>query len=167
MEQISLTLSILAVVTSIVTAIIVYQQTIILGKTNTLPILVDLFREFRSNEFKGHQFYIYNQLQKECSAVETGYSKLPPTAASHVMPVSFFYDNVGVLVVHGVISEALVISFMGGPIMRTWKILEPYIRREREFRNEPYQFYFEHMAALTRTTSLDRVNRKLKLKKMI
>ncbi len=165
-QTFSLVLSVISLVTSIVSAIIVYQQKRISRQTNMLPILVDMFKEFRSFEFKRHQFYIYNQLRQECKPEETGFRNLPEAAASHVLPVSHYFDNLGVLVAMGVVDMKVVLGFVGGSIESTWAALKPYILRERELRASTYQEHFEHLAALAQANPQSRVVQKMKLKKL-
>lgn len=165
-DDISLALSIIALLVSIASVVIVYQQTHILQKTNMLPLLVDLFAELRSPEFKAHQTYVYNTLIKECDPNKTGFMELPPAAALHVLPVSHFFDSLGILVARRIVPEDIVLAFAGGPIEKTWYILEPYIRRERESRNGPYQDFFEHLAARAKANPQTRILRKWRLQRV-
>jgi hypothetical protein len=162
-DQFSIILSIIAVITSVVSAVIVYKQTHVLKQTNMLPIVIDMFKEFRSPEFKHHQEYIYNQLTQECDPQKTGYTKLPEAARIHVIVVSHFFDNLGLLVASGIVSEDLVLSFLGGPVISTWNLLEPYIYQERKWRNGIYQDHFEHLAALSLLNPQSKIMEKLNL----
>jgi len=131
-----------------------------------LPILIDMFKEFRSSEFKNHQQYIYNQLTQECDPSKTGYTKLPEPAKLHAITVSHFFENLGLLVASRIIDKELVISYMGGSIISTWNVLEPYIKQERIFRNGVYQDHFEHLTALSLSHPQSQIMEKLKLLKV-
>lgn len=167
-EIISLIIASISLLTSIIVALVVYRQA---RQTNMLSIVMDMFREFRSGEFKQHQLYIYNQLAQNCKAEETGFSKLPKTAADHVYLVSHFFDTLGFFVALGVVDKEIVIGFLGGAIESTWTALEPFIRQERQFRTSrnqrelvPYQEYFEHLVSLARTHPQLRVIQRMKLR---
>lgn len=162
-NTISLILSFLAVFISSFFAI---RQVKVMQQTNYLPILIDMFREFRDSDFKTHSSYVVNQLKKECNPAETGYMYLPPDALVHVRTISHFYDNLGLLVANGIIDQKLVLSFMGGSILSTWTVLEPFIRRERELRQGDYQEFFEHLAALAKKTSPDTIRRNMNLERV-
>ena len=170
-EILSLIIALISLLTSIIVAVFVYRQA---RQTNMLPIVTDMFREFRSGEFKQHQIYVYNELAQDCNAEETGFSKLPKTSADHVYPVSHFFDTLGFFVARGVVDKEIVIGFLGGAIESTWTALEPFIRQERQFRTlgyqqemVPYQEHFEHLVSLARTHPQMRVIQRMKLRKLI
>jgi len=163
-------LSIIAVLTSIISLVIVLRQTLILKHANALPILIDMLREYRSADFKRHYRYIADDLRKECDPEQTGYTNLPVTAAIHVLPVSHFFDNLGLLVAHGIINEELVLSFMGESIEFAWLVLEPYIVKEGELRKAiregelkkaDYQEFFRDLVKRVRTNPPAQIRQKL------
>jgi hypothetical protein len=163
MEIISLTLSILALTTSIFFA---FRQIVVSKQSNILPVLIDLFQEFRSTEFKKHMIYIMTELNKEHDPAKTGYRYLPEPAAKHVQPVSHFFDNLGILIASKAIDEKLIISFVGESAESAWSILEPYIQQERDIRKGEYQEYFEHLISRIRANPPTEVRRKLRLQKL-
>jgi len=140
-EIISLIISVIALVTSVAVAV---QQINIAKQSNFLPILIDMFSEFRSPKFKRHLYYVTQRLSKEHNS-KKGFQNLPEPARTHVITVSHFFDNLGVIVANKIVDEKLVISFMGESIYSAWQALEPFIKRERELRNSEYQEYFEDL----------------------
>jgi hypothetical protein len=85
-----------------------------------------------------------------------------------VRQLMWFYDNLGLLVVHGVVEPDPVISFVGGSAMWAWERLEPFIRAERATSDEPtgghhYQEYFENLVLLARDPSLGQARIREKL----
>jgi hypothetical protein len=75
-----------------------------------------------------------------------------------------FYQDLGTLVVTGVIEEDLVAALYYMGIKETWKVLEPYIRGERDMRRakDDGSFWgsFEHIASYVSTVPHEKVRRK-------
>jgi hypothetical protein len=161
-DILSLTLAIIALVISIAIAV---RQMRGSRQANVLPALVEMLGEHRSYEFVCHRKYIATQLRQECDPIETGYSKLPESAAEKVFPVSYFFDNVGMLIAAGIVDEDLVLDYIGESVTSCWSVLEPYILREREIRGGDFHVYFEHLAAKARKTPPSQIRRKQKLEK--
>jgi hypothetical protein len=140
-----LVLSGIAIILSFYAAL---KQIGISRKANSLPLVIDLFREYRCIKFKEHQDYVFNELRNKYSSVEHGISNLPKDARDHVRVFSFFFNNLGVLVYHKLADIELIISYMGGNIIRSWEILRPYIEKEIDLRGNgsPYQGYFRRLA---------------------
>ena len=68
--------------------------------------------------------------------------------------MSQYLDNLGVLVAHGLLSPELAAGFLGDSALRMWRVLSPFIVRERELRTPPhYQHYFEHLAVTVRRST--------------
>lgn len=149
MVESSTIISVLAVIISLFATITSY---IMSKKNNSIPIVVDMFQEFRSESFKNDQKFIFENLSVIYKP-PVGYRELNPVHQRKVMHVSHFYDNLGLLVAHKIVDERLITSFMGEATLMTWKKLEPFIRRERELVlktngvNDDYQTFFEDLAA--------------------
>ena len=114
-EVLSLIIAIIALVISVAVAL---RQIIIAKQANALPILIDMFQEFRSAKFKQHQSYVLENLKKEHNP-EKGFRDLPESAKIHAITVSHFFDNLAVLVANGIVDEKLIISFMGESVNNT------------------------------------------------
>lgn len=134
---------------------------------NSFPVIVDIFKEVRSIEFKEHLDYIQRKDLKNFPAT-LGFHGLPDGAKYHVIHVSHFFDYIGLLVANKLIDKKLVIGFIGGTIQTTWKLLQPYIDHERQKggQNSIYQQYFEYLAALVEETPPEQIINNLKLKKI-
>ncbi|MGD8456573.1 MAG: DUF4760 domain-containing protein [Anaerolineales bacterium] len=161
-DILSLSLAIIALVISIAIAV---RQMRGSRKAETLPALIEMLGEYRSYKSVNHRKYIAAQLRQECDPNETGYSKLPKSAAKKVYPVSYFFDNVGMLIAAGIVDENLVLGYIGESVTSCWSVLEPYILREREIRGGDFQVYFEHLAVKARKNPPSQIRRKYKLEK--
>lgn len=150
-----------------ISAAVALRQLRLARHTNLLPVMIDMFQEFRQPEFKEHLAYIQDRLWDECPPQDSAGWPLPPAAWVHVAPATSFFNTVGLLVAHGVIDEIVPASYMGGSILRTWSRLAPYVHRERERRQDPnYLGFFEHLAFLAHRNPPSRLAVKLKLHRM-
>jgi hypothetical protein len=91
-----------------------------------LSVVVESFREARMPEWWEARDWIVEHLTGEY-APDQGISGLPPHARAMVRKIGFLYDNLGLLVVHQVVPEDLVIGFFGEGMEKHWSILKPYI----------------------------------------
>lgn len=71
----------------------------------------------------------------------------------HLMPLSHFYDQVGIEVFADppLVDRQIILEYMGGSAARHWELIGPFILNERKKRKEkilPYQHYFEKLARL-------------------
>jgi hypothetical protein len=141
---IALALSVLAVAVSTLSAL---RQSRLMQHANLLPVLIDMFRDFREHEFRQHVVFIEKELWDPCHLKGIGIDDLPAEVRSHVIPVMNFFANAGMLVANKVISGVLAASYMRGSAQVAWSHLAPYIRNERDKRkDETYYLFFEHLA---------------------
>jgi hypothetical protein len=153
---------------AIVAAAAAYRTIRLMDRANVLAVAIDVFREFRSDELHDHLRYVRRELPKSGIPYETGYMNLPESARAHVVPVSHYFDNLGILLANRVIDEELILSFMGESIEETWEVLRPYIRQEEKLRGgQEYQRFFEHAAALAQKRPAADIRRKLNLQKAL
>jgi hypothetical protein len=145
----SLSSLVVAVLALLVSAGVAVRQLARLRHSNLLPVALDLFREFRTPEFREHMRYLQDELWDRCPPGDVAIGELGDEARAHVAPVAGYFNNVGVLVANGVVEAELVQSFMGGSILRAWSRTAPYVEVERRRRQDPfYSSFFEHLAAL-------------------
>src|SRR6266542_2311655 len=135
--NVSLSVSVASALVALVALALSVRQT---RKQNLLPIALDVFRESRTADWF--------------------------TARESVRHVVFFYDNLGVFVAYGVVNEDLAIAFHGVGFNEAWKILEPYIRQEREMRRMQYAAFYKDLVCRFRARPPDQVYRKLKLRRL-
>ncbi|WP_043457645.1 DUF4760 domain-containing protein [Streptomyces fulvoviolaceus] len=122
---------------------------------NTLPVLVDLFREHRSVHLARARQVVHEQLPA-CN-LAAGLEGLPESERDLVRELAWFYDNRGALVTHGVVDIEPVSGYLGGSVISVWERLEPLVQAERakRARNDlpdpnRWQEYFENLYHLVR-----------------
>jgi hypothetical protein len=160
----SLTLSVLA---TLVSSLIAVRQSKLMRHTNLVPVVVDMFRDFRDPEFKVHMGYVQHSLWKEYDHATAGTSELGEEARSHVAPVMNFFNTIGLLVAQGVIDGSVPSSSMGGSILRAWSRIGPFIRTERAHRKDPnYSIYFEDLAVRALRLPPSKLKKRLGMRSM-
>ncbi|AGL18828.1 DUF4760 domain-containing protein [Actinoplanes sp. N902-109] len=141
----SLVVSVLALVVSGGVAV---RQLVRMRHSNMLPVALDLFREFRTEQFRADMRYLVERLWTDWPPGGTGVLDLPDEPRARVVRVASYFNNVGVLVANGVVDERMVRGFMGQSVLRAWDRVAPFLRVERTRRSDPaYNAYFEHLAA--------------------
>jgi predicted DNA binding protein len=166
MDRPSLLLNSAALVFSLMAIIVALRQARIMQHANLLPILTEMFNDFRSAEFKQHIAYITTELQTYPR--DTAVDDLPEVARNHIGPVVDYFNTIGVLVANRLVSDLLIASYMGRSVLRAWYYSEPYIRKERARRKDPeWNMFFENLAYVVRQVGRSTVlTTKLKLKSM-
>jgi len=162
-DILSLVISIIALATSLFVA---YKQIMLAKHSNSFPVTIDMFREFRSLEFKQHLYYVLFKFPS-INQPDKGIHGLPEETRNHVLEVCHFFDNLGVMVANKAVDEKLIISFLGGTALKTWEIIYPYIMAERAGReNGLYQEFFEHLIFVIKKNPPEKVIKKMSLKRL-
>ncbi len=139
-----------------VSGVVSLRQLRLTQHANTLPVLVDLFREHRSVRLARAREVAFSQLPGwDLSA---GMEGLPETERTLLRDLAWFYDNLGALVTHGVVDVEPVSGYLGGSVVAVWERMEPLVRVERAKRAENalpdpdrWQVYFENLYHLVRS----------------
>ncbi|MEW2084936.1 hypothetical protein [Streptomyces sp. NPDC005283] len=156
----ALVISAVALAVSVVTANRHIQTA---QNSNLIPVIADLFRETRSPEFLKSMEFIRDQLTTAHPG-SPAYRELPEDARGHIRRVGLFYDDIGKLVAHGVISESLILGAYGGAVPRIWELVAPYVLSERQKYGNASMAYFEDLAARARIHTMAAVHEALKLR---
>jgi len=137
----ALLISLLSLFAAVVTA---RRQALLAQRANDASALVELFREYRSQPLASARRNVRDHIKEW--APENGVEGLP----DDVRYLLWFFDNLGVLVAHGVVESGPVIGWLGGSAVSMWDLLQPFILAERT--NRPrgldpnrYQEYFENL----------------------
>lgn len=154
----------MSVLALLVSALLAYRQIGLTVGANHLPVILDAFREIRSVEFQDSQKYIFERLTSEHGSAR-GYRDIDEPARSHLQAVGSFYDDLGKLVAHKIIDEGVIIGAYGDTIMALWKVIRPYVCRERELRGTRGYVYFEDLACRALSRSSVKVHQELGLRK--
>ena len=117
----------------------------------SLPIMGEVARELRSTEFRQSIMY----LQKNVPPVPDsgGFESLPEEFREQAYKVCYFFDYLGILALYEIITEDMVVDWVGTRLMQTWAIMRPFIEAEREYRRITYPpetppgflLHFEHL----------------------
>jgi len=112
---------------------------------NSLPTVIDLFREYRSPALSKARSIVFQQLGPDEQQLPL--SELPDSVRPAAYSVCHYLDNLGVLVTEGLVEPRIVTRFLGRSAIDLWERLHPCIKLERAKRNGNYQRYFEGLAA--------------------
>jgi hypothetical protein len=156
----ALAISLTALVISILLAL--RQLRLASGKIH-LPVVLDAFKETRSEAWFEAQEYVLTELAQEHKP-DYGHRGLPEQARTHVNTIGLFYDDLGKLVAHGMVNQSLVIGAYGTNIVRLWDALAPYVYTERREHGLHFWIYFEDLAARTAATHPEVVYADLRLR---
>ena len=150
----------IAVVSLIVSGMLAFRHTRTTMDGYALPVVLQVFSRFRTQEFFDAQQYVFDELPGQ--QVQP-YTELPLEARSQVRMVGGLYDDLGKLVAHGIVSEELIIGSNGLQARRIWEAVAPFVRAERVKRNSNMWIYLEDLAYRTTRNPPATIHEKLKL----
>jgi hypothetical protein len=162
-----------ALLVSLTAAVVAYyfgrRQSVTARQANQMPVLVDLFREHRSEKLANARAFVHT-LGEGDFELGQGLAGLPADMQIGVRELMWFYDNLGALVAHGIVDLEPVAGYLGGSVMDCWTKLTPLVNGEREQRKvrrsgDPYRWqeYFQNLDALVREHGPERARRDLRL----
>ncbi|GAA0925885.1 MULTISPECIES: DUF4760 domain-containing protein [Streptomyces violaceusniger group] len=160
MNVVTLLISLIAVG---VTAIFSVRQVRLMTHANKLPVVLDLFKEWRDPEFVRREQRLWERLPPEPSA-ERGFSGLEEPLRSDAYEVCTYYQMLAYLVAFDVIEEDLIFLAVHYRLLKTWEVVEPYVLAERRARGDFYSFmnFFEELALMTSQKSTADVYRSVR-----
>jgi hypothetical protein len=127
-----------------------------------LPVVLDVFSTFRTESYTDAERYVLHQLGSDFPD-PIPYSELPMSARSQLWRVAGLYDDLASLVAHGVVSESLVVGSRGNTVVRVWKVLRPFVEKDRQQRGSNAFVYLEDLAARASRTPPAEVHKRLHL----
>ncbi|MFE0174303.1 hypothetical protein ACFWZ2_18475 [Streptomyces sp. NPDC059002] len=152
MEIAALVVSVMALGVS---GLVSVRQLRLTEHANTLPVVVDLFREHRSVRLARARQVVFEQLPTW--DLSNGMEALPETERNLIRELAWYYDNLGALITHGVVDIEPVSGYLGGSVISVWEQMEPLVRVERAKRAQHalpdpnrWQEYFENLYHLVR-----------------
>jgi hypothetical protein len=134
-------------VVAVIALLLSVRQIGLMRRQSLSPVVLDAFREARTEEWFEAFDWIRTDLAQAHSP-ELGVSGLPEVARRRVRKVGFFYDNLGVLVAAGVVPEDLVLGFFGPGMKASWDSVKPYFDVEGRVRGLRYLVFYEHLVCL-------------------
>lgn len=162
----ALVISIITVVISVLSLAVsgglVLRQTRIARDGYALPVVLDVFAKFRTEEFfSSYQYVLYRFRDEFPEPVPV--TSLPHEARTHLRNVGGLYDDLGKLVAHGIIREELVIGGRGDSVIRVWDIIVPYVYADRRLKTPNLWIYLEDLAARSARNPAAAIHAKLRL----
>ena len=104
--------------------------------SRSLPVIAEIFREFRSREFRES---LHNLLTLSSDKTTgSGFRALSKDRQEDAYRVCYFFDQIGVLVAFGIVHEDIVVAIMGTQIVQVWSVMFPLIESERKYRSKTY-----------------------------
>jgi hypothetical protein len=135
-----------ALVISIISAVFAYRQLQHARTANALPIVIDLFAEFRQPKLAEARTFVWRSLPAQDPS--RGFESIEdPVGRDGVAALANYLDNLGLLVDRGLVDVVLVAGFMGNAIIPLWDKMRPFIDAERARRSTDYMRYFEALVA--------------------
>jgi hypothetical protein len=161
----AIVISAMSAVVAAIALVLSLRQIGLLRRQNLSPVVLDAFREARTDEWFEAFDWIRTDLTREYPP-ELGVSRLPEVARRRVRKVGFFYDNLGVLVVSGVVPEDLVLGFFGPGMKKCWDVMKPYFDVEGEIRGIRYLVFYEHLVCLHNDRNVADRYRSIRLRRL-
>lgn len=153
---------ILSIVSLAVSGMLALRQLRTATDGYALPVVLNVFSQFRSQEFFEAQQYVFYQLNRDFEE-PIAYTQLPLESRSKVRAVAGLYDDLGKLVAHRIIREELIIGSNGVAVRRIWEAVEPFVLKERQKRKSNLWIYLEDLAYRVVQTPPATIHERLKL----
>jgi hypothetical protein len=142
LNVVTLVVSVIALVTS---AWLAWGQLASARKSTVLAMILEGFRDTRGDDYLKAVEYVLYRLPVE-HPQPVAYQQLPEETRRYIQRVGLFYNDLGKLVVHGLVDESLIIGAYGGSLLKAWNLLAPYVYLERQEHQRNPMRYFEDLA---------------------
>ncbi|MER6675024.1 hypothetical protein [Streptomyces sp. NPDC000983] len=150
-----------ALVAVVIAAASALRQASDTRRTNLLLYTLELGARARTPEFKRATEFVLTSLDGRDPAL--GISGLPPAEREKVLLVGGYYQDLGMLVVTGVLEEHIAVAIHYTGIKTVWRALDPFIQGERRLLDQRRAgglwASFEHLAVYVEITPYDVMRR--------
>jgi hypothetical protein len=144
----------LASVAAVLTSTFLATQALRYSKNaNHMPVIIELFKEHRSTEFRRKEQYVWREIPRQDST--KGFSGLPRKAKIYATDVALFYLMIGYLSEYKISDPELLALQVQYRLLKTWQVIEPHVREERILRGGEYTFLNTLEVFVERVRSLD------------
>jgi hypothetical protein len=148
--------ALLVSITALLTSVTVAATQIRVSRAgNSVQTLIGLFTEHRSHYLAESRHVVFNDAENW--DLSQGLAGVPEEHRVQVRDLMWFYDNLGVLVAHGVVDIRPVSAYLGGSVLEMWVKLEPLVQAERRKRavagfsdSGRWQYYFEFLVKMAK-----------------
>jgi len=141
-DVLALVISLIALTVS---AYLAARQTKTAAAGYALPVVLEVFDQFRTPEFFTARQYVYHRLNVEFDP-PVALVDLPVDVQTTVRLVAGRYDDLGKLVAHGIIDEDLIIGSNGTATRKVWAAVKPFVLLDRRENNATTWCYLEDLA---------------------
>ncbi|MEU4167814.1 hypothetical protein AB0F46_13115 [Streptomyces sp. NPDC026665] len=122
-----------------------------------------LLTHIRDPAFQRDQRWVLFELASHHSP-DQGIDLLPGDAKYRAWNVAFVFESISIMMRFDIVNSEILTSLTHHRLMRTWEVLEPYIRAERARRGSVVFPFFEDAYATARRTDPEALHRRLGLK---
>jgi hypothetical protein len=126
-EAVPLVISVIALA---VTAVLAVRQNALQSRMNNTPALVEVLSQFRSTELHLNFETVCNEIGSYDP--QHGLIGLPIEFRRKVYDVCYFLQQVGCMIVIGLIDETAFTALFRARTVATWEAVGPFIERERQ-----------------------------------
>jgi hypothetical protein len=146
----------ISVAALVVAVLSTYRQLRMAHLTNQLPVMVELFREYRTYQFLTKEEALWKELPSIDPKV--GFSGLPPSIRGTAYEVCNYYQTLSYLASLRITDNGMAILPTHCRVMKTWDAVEPFILQERVLRDDPLAFFniFEMFVLKVRGTDINK-----------
>lgn len=122
--------------------------------TNQLPVMVELFRDYRSYQFLAMEESLWKELRDLDPKV--GFSGLPSSIRGTAYEVCNYYQTISYLSSLRITDNGIAILPTHYRVLKTWNAVEPFILQERLLRDDSLAFFniFELFVEKVRGTDI-------------
>jgi hypothetical protein len=153
-----------SLVALVLSTLVAIRQSQIAKGSNHAAIVVELYRDFRSVEYRQQEHLLWSELPKIKEPMR--FSEIPEPVQSAAYYVCNLYQMVAVLISLGIIDKRLAILPGFYRMMRTWNIVKPFVEAERSARGNslPFLNLFEALVMRVSTSDVTAISGKLSAK---
>jgi len=124
-------------------------------KQNSLPVVSEVFIQWRSPDFSAALQRLLKLTEDELSC--ECFEVLSADRRRDAYEVCYFFDYLGALIVFEIIDEDIILAVMANRLMQVWIAMRQLIANERSFRLRTYSentppgflIYYEHLVKRT------------------
>jgi hypothetical protein len=148
----SLIASLVAVAISVIVSA---RQSRLAWSGNHIPLVVEVFGEFRSGQMHRNEQRILERLSSGSIPEDVPFSAMPDEIQDSLYSVCHYYQMVAYLVFFGVLDRQMAYLALHFRVITMWRVIEPHVYAERTVRGDPYSFLnaFELLADFCRNES--------------
>jgi hypothetical protein len=168
-DWISIASGALALLAIVVSGFVARSQNVLARRDQLFPFITEMLDDYNTDEFKAILAYVREDFRGEHPLTPDGSgAALTPDDRTRLRPMMSFLNEVGLLMANKAIKSTLISSIMGGSVAESWGVLAPhnYARRIERGNDPNYFAYYEHLAAEMKKLGPQRLEGRLRLKRL-